>query len=332
MFLAGEAFSAVSGGSNDGYSRDDQLLSGLAAALLAIGGLAALRLLLLRRFSDGATAAALACTLLGTSLLHYAAYDTTYSHAFSFGAVAVFALAAVRLGERPGSWGRAATLGVAGGTLFVLRPTNLLLAVVLIPLAWVGRGQPGHRLRPIARHVRPMLVVLLAAAPLVGLQLLVWRAGAGHWTLNPYPAGETFTFLHPHWEALYSFDPHGLLPYAPVLLLSVAGLVPLWQRHRGWFWPVVAALGLDTYLIMSWHQWDYGDGFGHRAFVDLLPVFAIPIAALFAAGRSSRSRLALGALAGVLTLTTVLGTLSYWQGRLPHGGASPGAYLDALLG
>jgi hypothetical protein len=177
-----------------------------------------------------------------------------------------------------------------------------------------------------------MLVMVVAAAPLVFLQLLAWRAGAGHWILNPYPAGETFTLLHPHWEALYSFNPHGLFPYAPVLLLSVAGLVPLWQRHRGWFWPVVVAVGLDTYLIASWHQWDYGDGFGHRAFVDLLPVFAIPLAALFAAARSSRSRLALGTLAGLLTLTTALGTLSYWQGRLPHGGASPGAYLDALLG
>ena len=57
----------------------------LSGTWWTIAGLFVLRrLVLLRRFSDGVTAATLGALLFGTGLYHYATFDSSYSHAYSF--------------------------------------------------------------------------------------------------------------------------------------------------------------------------------------------------------------------------------------------------------
>jgi hypothetical protein len=161
-------------------------------------------------------------------------------------------------------------------------------------------------------------------------QELIWDQATGRWFTSPY-GSEGFDWLHPHLQALYSFAPHGMLPYTPVLGLSVVGLPVLWRRHRDWWWPVVLAVMLDAYLLCTWNPWYLGVGFGQRGFVDLAPVLALPLAALVAEVWQSRWRKVVLPLIGVLTATTCLGVLAYWQGRIPGDGATARNYLSVMV-
>ena len=330
FFLAGHGLATFEGRA-DGYSGTEQFSSGLAAIACGFAGLAALRRLLLRWYSDAATAATLVCIGLGTGLLNYLAFDSSYSHAFSFAAVALTLLAVIRWLERPESWRRAVEGGLAVGLVVCIRPANIVAVVPAVAFGVVGWPTIRSRVLILSHHWARILLGAAVAAPFVLVSLLAWRAASGRLLLFSYQ-GEQFSFLQPKWQVLSSFRPHGLLPYAPVLALAVLGMVPLWRRHRSWFWPVTLGLFLQTYLLASWREWPLGGGFGHRGYVDVNALLAVPLAAFFAAIRPGRWRWAAGAFATVAVVTTVLGTLAYWQGRLPPDGASPGSYLDAILG
>ena len=68
----------------DGFTPYYQHAAGLAGLCYAVAGLWILRRLLRRHFSAGATDATIVALLFGTSLFHYATFDSMWSHAFSF--------------------------------------------------------------------------------------------------------------------------------------------------------------------------------------------------------------------------------------------------------
>ncbi len=68
----------------DGFSLYYQHAAGLSGLAAFIAGLVVLRRLLSRHFSEGVVAATLATITFGTNLFHYATFDSTFSHAFSF--------------------------------------------------------------------------------------------------------------------------------------------------------------------------------------------------------------------------------------------------------
>lgn len=332
FFAAGHGIALLGWERADGYGRSEQLASGLAAIAWGVAGLAALRRLLLRFFPDPVTAATLLCVGLGTSLLSYLALDSSYSHAFSFAAISLTLLAVVRWRERPQSWRRSIELGLAAGLVIGLRPANV---VAIAPLVAFGAADRAG-LRATATLLRTswarVLVAVACAAPPVVATLAAWRFATGRLVLFSYRDDEGFAFLRPQWQVLVSFRPHGLAPYAPVLVLAALGLVPLWRRHRRWFWPIATGLALHTYLLASWSDWPLGTAFGHRGYVDVGALFAVPLAALLAAAWSSRWRWAVGGVAALAVTTTLLGTMAYWQGRLAPEGVPPSSYLAALLG
>lgn len=334
FFLAGHGLATAIGERADGYSRIEQVSCGLAAIAWALAGLAALRRLLLRWFSDAVTAAALICVSLGTSLLHYMAFESSYSHAYSFAAICLTLLTVVRWIEEPASSARAVQAGLAIGLVVCIRPANVVAILPLVTYGMSSRATIRHRALILARSWRQLLLGAAAAAPLVIGNLLAWWYATGHLLLFSYRQDEHFDFLHPQWRVLYSFRPHGLLPYAPVLALGAVGMVPLWRRASEWFWPVALALSLETYLLASWSAWPLGDGFGQRGYVDIDGIFAVPLAALIATVWvwRSRWRWVVGGVTAMATLSTILGTAAYWQGRLPHDGASAGTYLNVLAG
>ena len=84
FFLAAHGLTKWSNLSADGFTLYYQHAAGIAGGFWAIAGLVLLRRLLLRRFSDRVTAATLAALVCGTGLLHYATYDSSYSHTYSF--------------------------------------------------------------------------------------------------------------------------------------------------------------------------------------------------------------------------------------------------------
>lgn len=297
-----------SGGPEDGYSLQYQLAIVLSAMVsLALGLHFTRKLLLACGIGDGATACTLVALTLGTGLLVLAVMHPGMSHVHSFAAVAIL-LWSVRRAVEVGGLGRWACVGALLGLVFILRPVDLLV-VMAFPLATMGL--------PMQRSVwdrRAACVLMLAMLPVLLVQCAAWYVQCGEWVVRPY-AGEGF-----HWDrpavAAHLFAPrNGLLFLWPVLVLVLPGFVHLLRKAPLRTYPTVLSLVLFAYVTSAWWNWSYGDCFGQRPYVDLLPVLAIPLAYAFSLP-SAPWRNAVLLIAMPFTLLNLFQSCQYARGIL----------------
>src|SRR6185312_5909861 len=142
--------------------------AGLAGLAYVIAGLWILRRLLRRHYSDDITAATLLVLLFGTSLYHYATYDSLWSHAYSF---ALFAALLERLDVADVRRTRdAIVIGALAGMMTLVRHPN-----VLIPVCFAG-AFAASRLRTDGRAaIRFLAVAATVAAVALMPQLALYR-------------------------------------------------------------------------------------------------------------------------------------------------------------
>lgn len=330
FFVVGHALALAKGSIAKGYSGPETLFAGLAALAYTAAGLWLLRALLKRWFPDWAIAVTLLAITLGTSLFSFATWDPLVAHAFSFFIVALLLLLTVRWYEAPQSWGRAVPIGVAAGLLIDVRLTDVVLLAAL-PLLGIGTvAQMRQRLWLLWQQRLKVAAMLGCLVAVFAPQAITWHIATGHWLIRPYP-GENFDFLHPHLiESLVSFRPHGLLPYAPVLLLAFAGLVLAWFRRRDIALPVTVAFLPFWYLVAAWYDWSFADGFGQRAFIDVLPLLALPLTFLYASLHTRLWRTTTVAVSGVMVAVTCALMVAYWQYRIPGDGIDGHGYVSIL--
>lgn len=330
FFAIGHAIAAASRSAADGYTSAEVFAVGTAAIVYTAAGLLALRSVLRRHFPEWAVAVTLIAVTFGTSLFDFATWDSAGNHAFSFFVVATLLLVTLWWYERPGSWPRALLIGALAGLLADIRLTNGVL-LVAVPLLGVGSVTALRlRLRMLWDQRSRLLGAAAAAIVVFVPQSITWYIATGHWLVRSYP-GESFDFLHPHLIAsLLSLKPHGLLPYAPVLTLAFAGLVWAWVRRRDIALPVTAAFLPFWYIVSSWFDWSYSDAFGQRAFIDVLPLLALPFAYLLVSLRWRWLRVTAVATAGVLAGATIVLMVAYWQYRMAGDGATWTQYVSVF--
>jgi hypothetical protein len=311
----------------DGFSLYYQHAAGLAGLGYAIAGLWFLRRLLLRYYTPGVTTATIVTLLGGTSLYHYATFDSTWSHAFSF---ALFSAILERIDAwRRGSAHADVAIAFLAGLMTLVRHVNVLFPAILVGAlalrSWQQRepGWPGGRLA---------LTTAGATALMMLPQLWLYRLATRHWLISSY-GNLGFTFLTPHIAGVLVSAQKGLFFWAPVLLIALPGLFMLPGRLRDLAWPLVIFLIADTYLIASWWDWQFGGSFGHRAFVDAYPVFALGLAASYArlAERPAPTRLAATAAITCLCVLSTFQMLQYWHGVLPIADLTWAQYKTLFL-
>ncbi len=311
----------------DGFSLYYQHAAGLAGLTFVVAGLWFVRKLLLRYFSASVTTATLVTLVTGTSLYHYATFDSAWSHAFSFALVGA-------LLERLDAWSRGArgaayAIGLVSGLIALVRHTNVLFPAIFVGAAalrsWRRRepGWPGGRLAAIVA-----IVTIAALLP----QLLLYRSATGHWIVSSY--GDLgFTFASPHLAGVLVSPQKGLFFWAPLLLLALPGLLMLPSRLKDMADPATISLIVDTYIIASWWDWQFGGSFGHRAFVDVYPLLAVGLAATYArlAGASIVVRRAATVLVVCLCALSMFQMLQYWHGVLPISDITWARYKAVFL-
>jgi hypothetical protein len=171
-----------------------------------------------------------------------------------------------------------ARFALATALLALVRPTDLI-ALLALPLVTVGSQRS---IRSWWQEVKgaalsSAIVVLFGV---LMLQPILWHAQCGRLFVRPY-AGEGFLWDRPmSWSLLFGAR-KGLFFYWPLLLFALPGLVPLWRRSRIAASSLLLALFAAAYVIGCWWIWYYGYSYGSRPFIDLLPLFAIPIACVF---------------------------------------------------
>ena len=332
FFVAADLLTRWSNFPRDGFSVYYQHAAALAGLAYFLAGLAILRRLLSRHFTPGVVLATLVCVTWGTNLFHYGVYDASFSHAFAFFLMCAW-IALVDAWWRDTTPGLSTALGIVAALIVLTRHTNAIFLLVL-PLFGVERwGDVGRRVRALVERRRALAGAALVGAVCVLPQLALYRFATGAFIVNAYDTHEMgFSFASPHLVAVLFSTQKGLFFWSPILLLSVAGAAVA----RGWTRALTLAaavvFALQTYLVASWAQWQYGATFGHRAFTDGLGLAAPFMASTFervAARRAPRYAVAIAATAAVLL--SIAQMTQYWIGVLPTADTTWAQYRALFL-
>ena len=268
----------------DGYSEPYVVLICFGSTLSALVTLLLGYDLVRRIYGRALGLLATVATFFGTSLFYYAFYKPDFAHALAACAVMAFVYLWVR------TFGRRTLiqwlwLGLAAGFMSALYWIDALFVVLpALELGWMlvqaarGKGQGvrfGAALGSLfLGGILFTLAFLVAFAP----QMVAWKIIFGEWFTVPQEGFATpsgFAAL----ELLLS-PLHGLLPWTPLAVLGMVGLLWLaWEKRP---WGTIVLVGLAVFFLYnatldSWHGGGY---FGLRRLTNAFPFFLLGVAAL----------------------------------------------------
>jgi hypothetical protein len=298
-----------------------------AAALIAVCYLL-LRTCQLLALEVSSSHAALLAGVFGTGLFHYATYDSCFSHIYSALGVALLLWLGVRTIVRRDNHLPPFVTALTCFLFILFRNTNIIVMTMMV-LAYFNARQK-QRLLSSKNGCIDLGILCLGASSAALLQLLYNYYACGRFSLTSY-GEESFLWDHPQQlSVLFSYD-RGLFSYYPVvaLVLLCGWTVRRLRVPAAWF-----SLLLLSYVVLYgfWSSWQLGCGFGHRGFVELMPLGIVLFAA--ALGQlSPRSRRCAGVLALLSTAFTMAFMVRYWRGTFPMFGTTASVYWHkSLLG
>lgn len=276
FFLGGCALAAITGTPVDGYSWPFQLMIGLAAIVYLALGLYLLGSLLIGfGIKENAVLVTLLLIAFGTNLFYYTVYEPSMSHVFSFCTISAFLFFTWKTSRRM-SVSSVALAAVALGLTVLIRPTNVIV-VLGIPVITAGLSGTYALIKRLLENKRALVAAIVAFVVFVSVQPIIYVLQTGSIMVWSYE-GEGFNFLAPEFYNVLLSYRKGLLVYAPVLALAFLGTTVGFTKNLGRYMWLAVFLFVATWVIASWWMWYYGGCFGHRAFIDHYPFFAIGIA------------------------------------------------------
>jgi hypothetical protein len=288
--------------------------------------------MLREQFSDGVVLATLICVTWGTNLFHYATFDGTFSHAYAFFVVCLWLWLLERWWEEP-TLRRSVALGGVAGINVLVRHSNAIFLLLLPLYGIVGWRDLGPRVAALRDRWRQLATAAAVGALVLLPQLALYKAQTGAWLVNTYALmGLQFSFGSPHLFGVLAGTQKGLFFWSPVLLLAVVGVFVAAGRAKALVLPAVLIFAMQTYLIASWGDWQFGASFGHRGFTDGLALAAPFIASSFAwASRHRRVMPVFAAGATAAVLLSVAQMIQYWIGVLPYADTTWAQYTHLFL-
>ncbi|MGW8315741.1 MAG: hypothetical protein ACWGNV_09090, partial [Bacteroidales bacterium] len=242
--------------------------------------------------------------------------------------ITLFLYLVIRWYEKP-SLRHTVFLGLAYGLTVLVRPSNVLVGVLLLLWGVTNLKSLMERIRFLLQKI-PLILLMAAFFILPWIpQLVYWKAVTGSYLFNSYgPSGSSFYFGSPHiFQLLFSFR-KGWYLYTPLMLLATFGLLAMRKRGREGQWAVTIYLAGEIYLLASWWSWWNGGSFGLRSFVDIYGVMAVPLAALTDSMLQTRKLVRAGfvGMLAFLLYLNLLQTSQYTQGYIHHSGMTREAY------
>jgi hypothetical protein len=302
----------------DGYSKPYIAAVCLGSALY--GFVAILLSIRLARALTGSGLRASVAVWAGTPLAFYMYVAPAFGHATSAFAVTLFITVWLHV-RRAWSPGGVAALAAAGALMTMVREQDVFFAIGPAVDFLIARssfaGARDQETRPRAGASIAMIGIAIATfVTVLAPQLIAYQALNGRFGPSPL-VGRKMTWTSPHGlEVLLSPD-HGFFFWTPLAALALAGLIvmALSSDGRGADQPetsdrrriaviLILMTAATVYVTGSVESWTAAGAFGQRRFVNLTPVLAVGLAALFArTGRATfRSRAASGALVVVAAL------------------------------
>lgn len=216
-----------------------------------------------------------------TTPLLYTAIDTpSNSHIYSFFLFALFAWQTLRLKSTFSSNG-IFVLGLITGMIFLVRPTNLVV-VIMLPFLLETKENTTSFFKTLFRSkFKNLSMGFLGLTLPILVLLLSWKWQTGRWILWSY-SGEGFNWLHPAiLQNLFSFR-SGIIWQSPIMLFAFAGVIYMWKNNPFKTCCWILYFGLNLWIISAWWCWDFESNFGNRPLTEhflflLLPLFYLPL-------------------------------------------------------
>jgi hypothetical protein len=278
FFFSGHIYASILGTySADGFSYPYQISIGLGMLLYSFLGLYYLRRVLLKYFTDVATAITILVIVFATNYLDYAAIDGAMTHNTLFTLYAILIYCVIQFYEKP-SIQNAIIIGFFAGLATLTRPTELIC--LLIPLLWGIRNYQDFKSRIafLLNKSKYLIVSIFVILLMLSIQFVYWKCVSGHWIVYTY-GEEGFDWIQPHFiNGLFSFKA-GWLIYSPIMILSILGFKYLLKNHREHFYSTLVFSLIFCYICFSWKEWWYGASLGQRAMIQAYPILAFPLTA-----------------------------------------------------
>ena len=302
----------------NGFEAAFQLASGISGALyFALGSFLIFRTCRLR-YETLPSAMALAVVILGSNILEYACSGPSFSHAYGYCLVAGLIYLTVSRAEatEPPSLFAFILFGALMGLAVMTRPTNAVYSLLFVVFA---RGTPARQL--LTKGMCAFLASAIAASP----QMIWWYVTTGQPIYYSY-TGEGFKFASPELRNYLFSVRKGLFFWHPLYLLMIFALLASLPR-RPLETAISAMIVLSAiYLGASWGDFTFGDSFGSRQSIELLPLLAVPFAGTIAVVLKGRWKYAASAVVVLLIVVNLVQYRGYIKSTIPHNNSTPATY------
>ncbi|MCD4694686.1 MAG: hypothetical protein K8S16_00490 [Bacteroidales bacterium] len=278
FFLLAHGYASLTKYEANGFSNPYKVAVMLSVLTYILIGLYFLGKILKKYYSELTVGITILILGIGTNLLCFSTIQAGVSHAFSFVFLIFYIYLVIKWYEKQ-TIVTTLLLGLVGGFIVLIRPSNILILLILILYNITSFKDLKDRFYFFLKNYWLILIMaFFSFLPWIP-QFLYWKEISGHYIFNSYLDGQ-FNWDSPQIiKQLFGYR-KGWLVYSPLMSLTFIGLYFLYKDNKRFFWPTLIFLATNLYMISSYYSWWFGGGFGIRAYIDSYALFAFPIAAI----------------------------------------------------
>jgi hypothetical protein len=268
---------SLEGNFNDGYQKPFQKAIFYAAVFYLFMSILFLKALLkLYKVNNYIIIFCQFLLVLGTSVTHYANYDSGFSHVYSLFAITAF-MYFMKSYLHQHKLNHFVISCLFLGLICILRQPNMLI-IFFIPFLAGSFKNLKNSFNTLLTNKKSLIIGIVLFFTMASIQAVLWYMQTGKFIVYSYQ-GESFNFLDPYFISILFSYKKGLFIYTPVLLIALFSAFWLaFKRNFFMFTTWMCFFVLLTYVLSSWWSWYYGCSYGLRAYVDYYAIFFIPFA------------------------------------------------------
>jgi hypothetical protein len=245
FFLLADRVTVLFGLNRSGLSLPYQIANVASAIFYFLLGVRLISSALRDQFDGTIVRLTILLFVFGTSAFHYATYDGSFSHIYSFALVAGLVKLSLQYSAAP-KIGIAALGGAIFGLITITRIPNGIVGLIAFGI-WI------HVVLATLPRVAPLrdgAMFMLCAAIAVTPQLLYWQLVTGHPLIYSY-GDEEYNWTDPQvMNFLFSIK-KGLLFWSPALVISLIGFFAMPSRLRVFGACAFACMAIHVYLCSA---------------------------------------------------------------------------------
>ena len=272
----------------DGYTMPYKFALVFSSLFYVIIGLIFLRKILKKYFTEDIVTLVILAIGIGTNLLYYYSYEAAMPHAYNFTLITIFLYQIIQFYENP-TLQKAFFIGLVSGFITLIRPTNILVLIVLF--LWNVSSFKDFKDRVLFYIFKyKYLVIMILAFILIWIpQFAYWYKFAGKIFYFSYgEVGGKFFINNPQISDILISYKKGWFVYTPIMFIAFIGLFTLPKFKKGMFLPLFIFNVFNIYILASWWCWWFGGSFGHRAFIDSYGLMALPLGSVLHIAKSKK--------------------------------------------